>query len=275
MLPPALSCVRAAARAAFGENWWDCSKEEKAKRKAHAIQLIKSSPEGTMALSLSLQEDVYKRMVEGKLRLSDVFRDTTPVEDTVSHKRPLPVEDAVSRKRPVPNGHEWFGRLTDMSPHLPAIIATLFDESGEIDMPSCNTAAERVLSTCTGVDAKGFVVVEFGSYNMTRTLGKTIPPRNGVKHWTVRMGHNKNYTSRADFVWTFLHELSHVLCNSHGLQLTSTCPCRGRRGHRGHGHDDMWKRCCVVLGVPEMKRIHARDLPQRFLTLVQTATRCN
>ena len=186
MLPPALACVRAAARAAYGANWWDCSKEDKAKRKAHAIQLVKTSPEGTVALSLSLQEDVYKRMVEGKLL-------PAPVEDTVSRKRPAPVEDTVSLKRPVPNGHEWFDGLKNMSPHLPAIIATLFDESGEIDMPSCNAAAVQVLSTCTGVDAKGLVDVQFGSYNMTRTLGKTIPPRNGVKHWIVRMGHNKNY----------------------------------------------------------------------------------
>ena len=85
------------------------------------------------------------------------------------------------------------------------------------------------------------------------------------------MGKNKKYASDPDFVWTFLHELAHIVANTHGLQYTGTCPCIGHRRHRGHGHDEMWKQCCVLLGVPEMKRLHSGVMSPRFLSLVETA----
>ena len=196
----------------------------------------------------------------------------TPMPMPPPPKRQKVERPALSSAARVLQGPDWLQALVDMSPYLPAFIGSLFTPSGDIDWLGCNAATEKFMSKCTGRDAGGIVLVQSGPSNMTRTLGKTSPPRGGVQSWIIKIGHNKKYTCRADFVWTLIHEISHVICNSHGLQFTRTCPCKGHRGHRGHGHDNVWKCCCAVLGVEEISRIHSRALPQRFLSLVDAAT---
>jgi len=225
------------------------------------------------ALGLKTGSGIIKKSVEsveakGSVKESSESSDDS---DTKALSKPRFSEPRLSEPLSEPLA-EFVRRIRpateeDRAPLLGALAAATSPTNTTVVMEGVDWA--RLTDECNvftrrlgAGDAARIVVRQ--SQRMTRVLGKTCCKKGVEGPYEIRMGNTTQFGpafgTLEHRLHTLLHEIAHVLANSHALTLPATCHCVAATGkHRGHGHDGLWEAFCLKLGI-RASRLHPTTL---------------